>query len=653
MCGIAGVARFSGNSEQLSTIVATMTDALLHRGPDAGGIWIDAESGVGLGHRRLSILDPSPAGAQPMHSASQRFVIAFNGEIYNHQDLRVAIPGHAWRGHSDTETILAAIDCWGIEATLPRLVGMFAIALWDRERHELTLARDRCGEKPLYYGWQGESFLFGSELKAFTTYPSWRPEVDRDALALYLRYGYVPTPHTIWRDVRKLLPGSYLTTGTRYTAAVPRAGHFIPPAPTFYWRAKDVAEQLPRHDLDDAAAVDELDAQLRRAVAGQMVADVPFGSFLSGGIDSSTVVALMQAQSVRPVRTFSIGFNEADYDEAVHAKAVAKHLGTEHTEFYLAPSDAQAVIPQLADIYDEPFGDASQIPTHLVASMARRHVTVCLSGDAGDELFGGYNRYVWGRSIWRGMGSVPRALRQLAGGAISSLSPQTWDALGRHLPRRLWQPALGDRLHKLAGVMDSAGSDELYRRLVSQHRDPASIVIGGSEPPSWADIEAAAFAASARGGDFTERMMFHDLVGYLSDDILAKVDRAAMAVSLEIRVPMLDHRLVEFAWSLPLHMKIRHGHNKWLLRQVLYRYVPKELIERPKQGFGVPIDSWLRGPLRDWAEALLDEDRLRQEGYLRPEPIRQRWQEHLSGRRNWQYWLWHVLMFQTWRERWA
>lgn len=646
MCGIVGIFDRGAVPPTPVSVVRDMTAALMHRGPDAGDIWWDTAAGVALGHRRLAILDRSAAGAQPMQSANGRYVGVFNGEIYNHQELRAALPGRVWRGHSDTETVLAAIDCWGIKATLPRLVGMFAIALWDRERHELTLARDRCGEKPLYYGWQSGRLLFASELKAFRAHPEWQPELDRNALALYLRYGYVPVPHSIWRDVRKLLPGSYLTLGAGHTAAVP-------PAPTFYWRAEEVAAQLPRHDLDDAAAVSELDTQLRRAVAGQMIADVPLGAFLSGGVDSSAIVAMMQAQSARPVQTFSIGFNEADYDEAAYAKAVARHLGTEHTELYLSPADALAVIPKLADIYDEPFGDSSQIPTHLVACMARRNVAVCLSGDAGDELFGGYNRYVWGRSIWRRMRSVPRPLRLLAGNVIGTLSPKTWDRLASHLPRRLRQPTLGDRLHKLAGVMDVVDSDELYRRLISQHRDPASIVIGGAESLVWADVEASTFAASVRGRDFTERMMFQDLVGYLSDDILTKVDRAAMAVSLETRIPMLDHRLIEFAWSLPLHMKIRHGQGKWLLRQVLYRYVPKELIERPKQGFGMPIDSWLRGPLRDWAETLLDESRIRHEGYLRPEPIRQKWREHLSGRRNWQHWLWNVLMFQAWRERWT
>lgn len=607
------------------------------------GAWADA--GVALAHRRLSILDLSAAGNQPMSSASGRFVVVFNGEIYNHLELRRMLGDLPWRGHSDTETLLACIEAWGIAPALSRFTGMFAFAVWDSARRELTLARDRLGEKPLYYGWQGGSFLFGSELKALTAHPAWRGEVDRNALALFMRYGYVPLPHSIWRGVRKLLPGSCLMLSAEAPVGVL-------PALTFYWRARDAASAGLRTDIDDQGAVEQLDGKLRRAVAGQMVADVPLGAFLSGGVDSSTVVALMQAQSNRPVRTFSIGFAESDYNEAVHARAVAAHLGTEHTELYVSAADALAVVPHLATMFDEPFGDSSQIPTHLVAAMARRHVTVSLSGDGGDELFGGYNRYVWGRAIWRKIGALPRPVRGLASRGISAVSPQAWDRLGRRLPSRLRQPALGDRLHKLAGVIDATDTDDLYRRLVSQHREPASLVIGGSEPSIWADEEAAAFVADARGSDFTERMMFGDLVGYLADDILTKVDRAAMACSLETRVPLLDHRLVEFAWSLPLHMKIRDGQGKWLLRQVLYRYVPRHLIERPKQGFGIPLDSWLRGPLREWAEALLDESRLRGEGYLHAQLVRRKWSEHLSGRRNWQHFLWNVLMFQAWQERW-
>lgn len=645
MCGLAGFVDRSGRVVQ-ETVARKMALALYSRGPDDAGAWVDATAGLALAHRRLSILDLSPAGHQPMLSACGRFVIVLNGEIYNHVELRAALESEgaavAWCGHSDTETLLAACAAWGLEAALRRATGMFALALWDRGEQRLTLARDRLGEKPLYYGWQGDTFLFGSELKALRAHPAWQAGVDRAALARYMRVGYVPTPLTIWQGIRKLLPGAMLVVA----ADTPRG---VLPEPTFYWRALDVASAGTSGDLDDRQAIESLDALLRQGIGGQMVADVPLGAFLSGGVDSSTVVALMQAQASKPVRTFSIGFAESDYDEARHARAVAAHLGTDHTELLLSPADALGVIPRLPEMYDEPFGDSSQIPTHLVASLARQHVTVSLSGDGGDELFGGYNRYVWGRLLWQRSGHLPRGLRLLASRLLTALGPRQWDSLGSILPRGRRLPAFGDKLHKLAGVIDAADAGELYQRLISQQRESESIVLGATDVEIWADAEANAFV----GHDVSERMMFHDLVGYLCDDILTKVDRAAMAVSLETRVPLLDHHIVEFAWRLPLHMKIRNGQGKWLLRQVLYRYVPRELIERPKQGFGIPIDAWLRGPLRDWAEALLDEQRLRHEGYLRPEPIREKWREHLSGRRNWQHWLWNVLMFQAWRERWA
>ncbi len=641
MCGLAGFLDRSEREVQES-VARQMAMALFSRGPDDSGVWLDATAGLALAHRRLSILDLSRAGHQPMHSVGGRYVIAFNGEIYNHLDLRKKLGELSWRGHADTETLLAAIETWGLEAALKSLTGMFAFALWDRAERSLTLARDRLGEKPLYYGWQGDTFIFGSELKALRNHPAWRGEVDRNVLASFMRYGYVPVPHSIYQGIFKLLPGTWITlkSGARIGA--------LPP-PTSYWRALESARAPQRDDLADEAAADELEATLRRAISGQMVADVPLGAFLSGGVDSSTVVALMQAQSSQPIRTFSIGFAESEYDEARHAKAVAAHLGTSHTEFYLSPTDALAVIPKLPDIYDEPFGDSSQIPTHLVAALARRHVTVSLSGDGGDELFGGYNRYITGASLWRRLAPLPRRLRSGIGRLMAVPSPGQWDRFSAWFPVRRTYHALGDKLHKLAGVLDATDEAEFYRRLISQQHGSESIVLGALEGPMWANGEAAMFS----GSDVTERMMFHDLVGYLCDDILTKVDRAAMAVSLETRVPLLDHHIVEFAWKLPLRMKIRDGQGKWLLRQVLYRYVPPELIERPKQGFALPLDAWLRGPLRDWAEALLDERRLRNEGYLRPEPIREKWREHLSGRRNWQHWLWNVLMFQAWRERWA
>ena len=621
-----------------------MARALRHRGPDAEGVWIDG-AGLALAHRRLSILDLSPAGDQPMTSKSGRYVLVFNGEIYNHLDLRKELQGEVWRGHSDTETLLTACEAWGIEITLKRAVGMFALALWDKQSRTLTLARDRFGEKPLFYGWQGSSFLFGSELKSLATHPSWRGEVDRDALTLFMRYGYVPAPRSIWRGVLKLLPGSLLTLPVDTLVGVL-------PIPTFYWRALHAANRDVGEALSDRDAADELDRRLRQTIAGQMVADVPLGAFLSGGVDSSAVVSVMQALSSRPVRTFTIGFAEGDYNEAEYAKAVSAHLGTEHTELYVSPADAMAVIPRLPDMYDEPFGDVSQIPTHLVAAMAREHVKVSLSGDGGDEMFGGYTRHLLGPSLWQGMRKLPLRARRMVAQAITAASPARWDGLGRLLPRRLRRPMIGDRAHKLASIMTAESADEVYRWLVSHERNPASVVVDGYEDRAGTGIWAAHEMHLLLRTEFSERMMFNDQVSYLTDDILCKVDRAAMAASLETRVPFLDHRIAEFAWQLPLNMKIREGQGKWLLRQVLYRYVPKDLIERPKQGFGVPIDVWLRGPLRDWAESLLEESRLRREGYFDPKPIRQKWEEHLSGRLNWQYWLWNVLMFQAWREQW-
>ena len=642
MCGIVGILK--DRSSETSRAVSTMIGALRARGPDDSGVWCDPTLGLGFGHARLSVLDLSAAGHQPMVSASGRYVIVLNGEIYNHLELRQDLRGISWRGHSDTETLLACIDAYGVEKTLPALTGMFAFALWDRVERRLTLARDRIGEKPLYYGWCNGAFLFASELKALKAYPAWTGRIDRDALAGFMRYAYVPLPHSIYDGIRKLLPGTWVVL-----SATDSAGFWPDPQP--YWSALDTARQPEGSTLSDDEAAGELDQLLRRAIKGQMLADVPLGAFLSGGVDSSTVVALMQAQSSRPVQTFSIGFAESDYDEARHAKAVAAHLGTNHTELYVTPADALAVIPQLPAIYDEPFGDSSGIPTHLVAQLARRHVTVALSGDGGDELFGGYNRYVWGRSIWRRIGPWPVGIRRWMGRALTACPPEWWNRVGHRmrafLPPSLRMSALGDKIHKLAGVIDVDSPDDLYRRLVSQHRDPGALVIGAGESPIWADEQSARLMRR----DFSERMMFHDLVGYLTDDILTKVDRAAMAVSLETRIPFLDHRVLAYAWQLPLRMKIRQGQGKWLLRQVLDRYVPRALIDRPKMGFGVPLDSWLRGPLREWAEDLLSEHRLRQDGYLSPTLIRQKWTEHLSGRRNWQYWLWNVLTFQAWAHR--
>lgn len=630
-------------------MVNKMSDALQHRGPDDSGVWADAEVGIGFGHRRLSILDLSPEGHQPMQSACGRYVIVFNGEIYNYREIREQLEKNSqgikltWRGHSDTEVMLEAFRQWGVEAAVKRFNGMFAFALWDRKERVLYLVRDRIGEKPLYYGWMEKTLLFGSELKALRRHPDFKCEINRDALVLYLRHNYIPAPYSIYKGVYKLLPGTILTLSTFKDVA---------PNPIPYWSAREVAEQGTSEPFmgttEDAIA--QLDSLLRDAVKLRMEADVPLGAFLSGGVDSSAIVTLMQAQSTQKVKTFTIGFYEDGYNEANHAKAVAHHIGTEHTELYVTSKDAMAVIPRLPALYDEPFSDSSQIPTYLVSQLTRKHVTVGLSGDAGDEVFGGYNRYTWTSNLWKRFGWMPRHLRCAIARGLTIISPKAWDDVHRKLtpllPGFMKQQLFGSKLHKLAEILGVCSQEVLYQQLVSHWKSPSSIVLGGAElitslsdKKSWAKVT-----------DFTRKMMFLDLITYLPDDILAKVDRAAMGVSLETRIPFLDHRLIEFAWRLPLSMIVHNGQGKWLLRQVLYKYVPKHLIDRPKMGFGVPLGEWLCNSLRDWAEELLAEKRLLNDGFLNPAPIRERWLEHLSGRRNWQDSLWVILMFQTWLE---
>lgn len=645
MCGFVGFLTPGpwARDETAPELLSLMANMIVHRGPDSEGYWHNAASGIALGHRRLAIVDLSPAGAQPMHSACGRYVLAFNGEVYNHLDLRKALDDLPWRGHSDTESLLAGFSAWGVSATLQRCTGMFAIAVWDKEERTLTLARDRLGEKPLYYGWQGQGesncFLFGSDLAALKAHPAFAADINRVALALYMRHNAIAAPHSIYQGIYKLPPGCLLTV-----SLAAREPKVVP-----YWSLPELAEHGVAHPFagTDAEAVDALETLLKDTVRQQMVADVPLGAFLSGGIDSSIIVALMQAQSSRPVKTFTIGFNEEGYNEALQAKAVARHLGTEHAELYVTPQQALDVIPKLPSLYSEPFADSSQIPTFLVCQLARQQVTVSLSGDAGDELFGGYNRYVFTRNLWRWIGHLPLPLRRLAATGICGLSPTAWNALLRPLqplmPASLRQANVGDKLHKGAGVLASPSVDALYLGLVT-HWGPDGLVLGAQEPLTHLRGKRLPLT----GLDEVQRIMALDTITYLPDDILVKVDRAAMGVSLETRLPFLDHRVVEFAWQLPQHLKLRDGVGKWALRQVLYRYVPKDLIERPKMGFGVPIDSWLRGPLREWAEDLLSELRLSQEGFFNPAPIRQKWAEHLSGQRNWQHHLWDVLMFQAW-----
>lgn len=646
MCGLAGFLNLNGgfHAETAREAAFAMAASLRHRGPDDDGVWLDDYAGIALSHRRLAILDLTPQGHQPMVSACGRYVIAFNGEIYNHGELRKTLQDEgrtpAWCGHSDTETMLAAIACWGLEIALQRFVGMFAFALWDRQERALHLARDRFGEKPLYYGRMGNAFLFGSELKALQRHPAWRGEIDRNALALFVRHNHVPSPYSIFKGIAKLLPGTLLSLGAEsWGEAVPKP----------YWSARTMAEDGVGRSFKGSMeqAVDMLDGMLRNTLRGQMIADVPLGAFLSGGVDSSLVVALMQAQSSRPVKTFTIGFNDAQYNEAEHAKAVASHLGTEHTELYVTPDEARKLIPGLPDVYDEPFADSSQIPTLMVAKLACQHVTVSLSGDGGDELFGGYNRYLWADRIWGKVRWLPKTGRHALGRMLTLLPPRAWDSLFQYAPAALQQHTPGDKLHKLADVLAADTPEQVYLNLVSQWKIPASLVLGSREQVTVLTDPSYRTALP----DFIERMMLLDAMSYLPDDIMTKIDRAAMSVGLETRAPFLDHRIAEFAWRLPLAMKIHDGKGKWPLRQLLYRYVPESVIERPKMGFGVPIGAWLRGPLINWAEDLLDEGRLREEGYFDPAQIRRKWQEHLSGRSNWQYALWNVLMFQEWRAR--
>lgn len=638
MCGLLGIWEGKGrhDSDAMRTRLGAMAKAIVHRGPDDEGLWWDADVGIGIGFRRLSILDLSVEGHQPMESANGRFVMAFNGEVYNFAPLRKELEqlGHGFRGHSDTEIMLAAVVEWGVMAAAHRFAGMFAIALWDRQERELHLLRDRLGKKPLYYGWQGDTFLFGSELKALRQHPAFKGGVDADALSLYLRHGYIPGPRSIHPGIHKLCPGTVLTLRTGDRDAKPQR----------FWDPRAMAEEGQAHPFEgtEADALSELETLLGDAVGIRMVADVPLGAFLSGGIDSSLVVALMQARSPRPVRTFTIGFHEAGFNEAEHARAVAKHLGTDHTELYVTPAEARAVIPQLPSMYDEPFADSSQIPTYLVSKLARSQVTVALSGDGGDELFGGYERYFAGRRLWSTVGWVPRTFRSALGGSLRSLRPQTWDrALGR-LPPFRGGAVTGDRIHKLAEILKTEDLDEAYNLMVRVWPRPPIVGGDGSSAPLLDRADLANLKAPIH------RMMYQDLVTYLTDDILVKVDRATMAASLEARAPLLDYRVAEFAWRLPLSMKVHGNQGKWPLRQLLYRRVPRALLDRPKMGFGVPIDAWLRGPLKAWAESLMDPVRMRAQGHLDPGPIQRAWEEHLSGHRNWQYQLWAVLMFQAW-----
>lgn len=668
MCGITGLIDFKRQTraEILTATIYQMTETLRRRGPDDGGVWVHEETGVALGQRRLSIVDLSHEGHQPMFSSSGRYVIVFNGEIYNFMAIKKELESDgnapAWRGHSDTEVMLAAIECWGLTDTVKKFVGMFAFVLWDRKKRILQLVRDRLGIKPLYYGYTGNYFLFASELKAFVAHPEFKKSINRDVLALFLRYSYIPAPYSIYHGVYKLLPGSILSLGIDDSATGGQNGclsslsasgsssNCIP-----YWSARMVAEkgQADLYRFADDSTTDAFEKLLLDAARLRMAADVPLGAFLSGGVDSTLVVALMQAQSINPVKTFTIGFYEDKYNEARYAKEIALHLGTDHTELYVTPEEAMAVIPKLPFLYDEPFADSSQIPTFLVSELARRHVKVSLSGDGGDELFGGYDHYSLVRSAWRVIDWMPLVLKKNIAATSRFISPQAWDRVFSKLnwavPARFKHFLSGDKLLRLSDIIAVNNRKDLYQGIVSQWNAPTSVVLGAKEPPTLLSDQGqwGIFA------NFILQMMYIDLVTYLPDDILVKVDRASMGVSLEARVPLLDHRVVEFAWNLPFEQRIRNGQGKWLLHQVLHKYVPRELIERPKMGFGIPVGNWLRGPLRGWAEELLDENKIKRQGFFKAEPIRRIWSQHLSDTRNWQHLLWDVLMFQAWLAEWG
>lgn len=602
-----------------------MSFSLSHRGPDAIGTWSDMGNSISLLHFRLSILELSEAGAQPMHSANNHFVISFNGEIYNHLVLRTQLDNElgniTWRGGSDTETLLECIAAWGLKRTLQAAVGMFAFALWDTQENELVLARDRLGEKPLYWGWCGDVLLFGSELAALKAHPSFNANIDRNSLALLMRYNSIPAPYSIYEGIEKLKSGHFvrIKKGQKRAEVTPES----------YWSFKNIVESgiVSPFTGSDVQAVDTLESLLNQSISGQMLADVPLGAFLSGGVDSSTVVALMQKQSSSPIQTFAIGFDEPGYNEAVYAKEVATHLGTSHTELYVSAKDALAVVPKLPHIYSEPFADSSQIPTFLVNQMAKQQVTVALSGDAGDELFGGYTPYQFAPKVWDAISKLPLSIRKAVAGLLSGLP-------------------MSDKLLKLLNVLPSKDRADFYHILMTHWQQPEQLVLGAKPYPTVFDTPNQ----QPNTDCFEHWMMAMDASQYMIDDILVKVDRAAMANSLEVRVPMLDHRVVEFAWTLPLSMKIRDGKGKWVLREVLYRHVPKHLIERPKKGFSIPLAQWLRGPLKEWAETLLSETRLRNDGYFNVQMVRQTWHQHLQGKRDHALKLWGVLMFQAWLE---
>ncbi|MBA3632970.1 MAG: asparagine synthase (glutamine-hydrolyzing) [Acidobacteria bacterium] len=639
MCGITGFIDFSRRAKRgfLLETVEKMATTLYHRGPNSAGAWADEAGGITLGFRRLAILDLSVEGDQPMKSGDGRFTLVFNGEIYNFLELREDLEklGHRFRGHSDTEVMLAAFVEWGIKPTVKRLNGMFAVAVWDAATEEMTLIRDRIGKKPLYYGAFGNTLVFGSELKALRAHPDFRGEIDRESLALYLKFGYVPGPRSIYQNVKKLAPGCLLKIRTKQKEVGEQ---------TVYWSLRQTAIDGTNNPLDGSEdeILAEFEILMRDSVKRRMLADVPLGAFLSGGTDSSIIVALMQAQSSKPVKTFTIGFHEVEYNEAEHAKRIAEYLKTDHHELYVTSRQALDVIPKLPTLYDEPFADSSQIPTFLVSQLASRHVTVSLSGDGGDEFFCGYGRYLLAARLWEKIRHVPNWLREPTAAAVAAASNGTLNFALRSQTEKGRRSGLGQKLAMLSDYMKADDDDALYLNLISLWQQP---------PVVKSNLNGVATGFDFGGlTNFNERMMLRDALVYLPDDILVKVDRASMGVSLEARAPLLDYRVVEFAWRVPFALKLKNGRAKWLLDKLLNKYVPREITDRPKMGFDVPVAGWLRGDLREWAEGLLDEARLRREGFLNPQAVSAKWQEHLSGKRNHQHALWAVLMFQAWFE---
>jgi asparagine synthase (glutamine-hydrolysing) len=659
MCGISGVlSDKENNSIDIKRTAAIMSSILSHRGPDDSGLWVNPENICSMSHSRLAIIDLSSAGHQPMSSKCGRYTIVFNGEIYNHHHLKgelekSKLSNSSWKGHSDTEILLEAIRVWGLKKALQKSNGMFAIALWDHKKKRLSLARDRLGEKPLYFGWVNRNFAFASELKAFHAFPEFSNQIDKNALNLFLQYSYVPAPYSIYKDIYKLEPGTILSLSREDSQSALKQ---LPVAPfnwgsiniEKYWALDSIAAAGQSNlILDEENAMEELERILIDSIKLQSISDVPIGAFLSGGTDSSLIAALMQKHHSNPINTFSIGFNESSFNEAIHAKEVAQFLGTNHHEFYVSDNEARDVIPLLSSIYSEPFADSSQIPTFLVSKLARSSVTVALTGDAGDELFGGYNRYSLGSDLWKKFNFLPFSIRQMLGASLEKIPPQKLDQFLKVFPWFKGINLLGDKVHKFSRSMQHSQSlDEMYRSLTMDDSFFKSSLTGNTNLPSLINR----YPEISQLIDPEHRMMAWDSLSYLTDDILCKVDRASMSVGLETRVPMLDYRLVELAWKLPLNMKIRNGQSKWILKELLYRHVPKKMIDRPKAGFSIPLDQWLRGPLRDWAEDLLDEQKLKSHENIDPTLIISGWKQHLSGSKDWSKSLWNILMFLSWQD---